>query len=72
MGGNVRDWTSTRVLEGEGEGSRDARVLRGGAWLMGRLHPRCAARGFLEPSYVAGIMGIRLVHSPGGDPIGEV
>src|SRR5262249_24652586 len=38
MGGNMRDWTATEVIEGEGAGVRVLRVLRGGAWNVNRFY----------------------------------
>jgi serine/threonine-protein kinase len=63
MAGNVRDWTSTQVVEGEGAETRVARVLRGGASRMNRIYERCAYRDFRAPTQVYGNVGFRWARS---------
>ena len=61
MAGNVRDWTSTEEVQGEGESARRSRVVRGGAWGNYRINPRCAARASYVPASVNGTVGFRVV-----------
>ena len=58
--GNVRDWTATERVEGEGANARVARVVRGGAWLMYRISARCASRVWSGPMDVSELIGLRL------------
>ena len=48
--GNVRDWTATEWVEGEGASARVARAVRGGAWLGQDIHTRCADRNWWPAS----------------------
>ncbi|MFC2172703.1 SUMF1/EgtB/PvdO family nonheme iron enzyme [Acidobacteriota bacterium] len=63
MGGNVRDWTSTEEIEGEGEEARHSRVVRGGSWDSTSFLCRCASRLSLPPAYVFGNISFRVVRS---------
>ena len=55
-GGNVREWTGTI-----GVGGRDQRVVRGGAWGIGRASSRCAYRDIYFREYVYDYIGFRVV-----------
>lgn len=66
MSGNIRDWTSTESIEGEGEQQRVYRVIRGGAWYGGRVSARCADRFWFEPPHVYFFVGFRLARSAEG------
>lgn len=63
MAGNVRDWTSTAVVEGEGPEARVARIIRGGAWGIDRVRARCASRGIYGPLAVDDNVGFRWARS---------
>ncbi|ACY18520.1 bifunctional serine/threonine-protein kinase/formylglycine-generating enzyme family protein [Haliangium ochraceum] len=65
MSGNIRDWTATESIEGEGENTHVYRVVRGGAWYGGRTSARCADRFWFEPPHVYFFVGFRLARSPG-------
>lgn len=65
MSGNIRDWTATESLDGEGEGAHCYRVVRGGAWYAGRVSARCADRFWFEPPHVYFFVGFRLARTPG-------
>ena len=56
MAGNARDWTTT-----PGEGERDTRVVRGGAWYGMRINSRCAYRDLSAPANVVDVIGLRVV-----------
>jgi serine/threonine-protein kinase len=74
MGGNVRDWTSTAIVEEAGvaaiaelgyqryRDAHDTRVVRGGAWSP--LIPRVTDRYWLPPDTVLAFIGFRLALSP--------
>ncbi|HEY3291658.1 MAG TPA: SUMF1/EgtB/PvdO family nonheme iron enzyme [Anaerolineae bacterium] len=77
MAGNVWQWTSSLPLpypyignDGrEDASSRDARVLRGGAFLSGFITSpknsvRSAARGVADPTYRNGFVSFRVVVAP--------
>jgi serine/threonine-protein kinase len=61
--GNVRDWTSSGVSEHEHR-SRDARIVRGGAFNLPAIITRSANRFWLAPSFVLNYVGFRLACSP--------
>jgi serine/threonine-protein kinase len=65
MSGNIRDWTATESLEGEGDRAHCYRVVRGGAWYGGRVSARCADRFWFEPPHVYFFVGFRLARTPG-------
>ncbi|MEM7246468.1 MAG: bifunctional serine/threonine-protein kinase/formylglycine-generating enzyme family protein [Acidobacteriota bacterium] len=44
LAGNARDWTSTLITRGEGEGARTSAILRGGGWYFTPLFSRSACR----------------------------
>ncbi|MFC2171666.1 formylglycine-generating enzyme family protein, partial [Acidobacteriota bacterium] len=60
MGGNMRDWTSTEEIHGEGNEARHTRVVRGGAWHFTSIGSRCAARNTNGPADVDGDLGFRV------------
>ena len=55
--GNVRDWT-------ESPGSRDTRIVRGGAFNLPDIITRSANRFWLAPNFVLNYVGFRLACSP--------
>ena len=55
--GNVRDWTESR-------GSRDTRIVRGGAFNLPDIITRPANRFWLAPNFVLNYVGFRLACSP--------
>ena len=61
MAGNVRDWTSTTVTEGEGEQARVSNVVRGGGWFSPELECQCANRYWYPPAWVFDFFGFRMV-----------
>lgn len=61
LGGNVRDWTSTVMSEGEGETARVSQVVRGGGWFSPELECRCANRYWFPRAFVYDFFGFRLV-----------
>ena len=65
MSGNMRDWTATESLEGEGDRAHSYRVVRGGGWYGGRVSARCADRFWFEPPHVYFFVGFRLACTPG-------
>ncbi|WP_428262523.1 protein kinase domain-containing protein [Haliangium sp.] len=65
MSGNIRDWTATESIQGEGEAKHSYRVVRGGAWYGGRISARCADRFWFEPGHVYFFVGFRLARTPG-------
>ncbi len=65
MSGNMRDWTATESLEGEGDRAHCYRVVRGGGWYGGRVSARCADRFWFEPPHVYFFVGFRLARTPG-------
>ncbi len=65
MAGNIRDWTATESVDGDGGDARVYRVVRGGAWYGGRVSARCADRYWFEPQHVYFFVGFRLACTPG-------
>ena len=61
MGGTARDWTSTEVVQGEGEAARRSRVVRGGSWAGPPTQCRCANRYSNEATVVLVLLGFRVV-----------
>ena len=59
----MRDWTSTEIVQGEGEGRRVSRVLRGGCWSDVARLCRAANRNWVEPTHCGGELGFRLSRS---------
>ena len=61
--GNIRDWTASGLGELE-RGSRDTRVVRGGAFNLPANITRSANRFWLAPNFVLNYVGFRLACSP--------
>ena len=55
--GNVRDWTASG-------GSRDTRIVRGGAFNLPDIITRSANRFWLAPNFILNDVGFRLACSP--------
>jgi len=64
MAGNAREWTATAWESGEGDRKRIMRVVRGGAWDLSQLAPRCATRDGYAPTDVRDDLGFRVVVDP--------
>ena len=58
--GNVRDWTAS-------PGSRDTRIVRGGAFNLPDIITRSANRFWLAPNFVLNYVGFRLSCSPSAE-----
>ena len=65
LGGNMRDWTSSEWMEGEGDQARLNYVVRGGAWSQDSVLCRCAHRMRYAELNVRGNVGFRLAYDPG-------
>jgi serine/threonine-protein kinase len=63
LGGNIRDWTSSEMVEGTGEAPRVVRDSRGGSWRGTARDPRAASRLGREPALVGDGVGMRLARS---------
>ena len=63
FGGNVRDWTSSELVQGTGPERRSGRVLRGGAWDLEARDCRSASRYWIEPGGLYPDLGFRLARS---------
>ncbi|MEM7246449.1 MAG: bifunctional serine/threonine-protein kinase/formylglycine-generating enzyme family protein [Acidobacteriota bacterium] len=63
-GGNVRDWTSTPVVEGVGEGARETRVVRGGAWINNDVYSHVASTYSGAHQRTFDFIGFRVVAEP--------
>ncbi|MFC2172274.1 SUMF1/EgtB/PvdO family nonheme iron enzyme [Acidobacteriota bacterium] len=63
LAGNIRDWTGTEVVEGEGKEARQNYVVRGGAWGITDIYSRSAYRSPREPRMVIGNVGFRVAHN---------
>ena len=60
MAGNARDWTSTVVLEGEGDDPRVNQVVRGGGWFNPEVESRCNTRYWYPQAHVHDFFTFRL------------
>ena len=63
MGGNIKDATSTRQIEGEGEHGRELVVIRGGTWSTTPNAARCAFRLWVYSHNPDQKIGFRLARS---------
>ena len=64
LAGNVRDRTSTEVIEGAGDDRRIRRIFRGGSWDNMEAICRSGQRTWLDPTVVSPLVGFRLVKTP--------
>ena len=64
MAGNVRDWTATVVVEGEGELARVSQIVRGGGWFNPEVESRCATRYWYPQAFVHDFFSFRLAKDP--------
>ena len=59
--GNIEEWTSTKLIQGEGDGARVGLVVRGGGWNAVASYARCAARFDYAAESCSDYLGFRIV-----------
>ena len=62
--GNLREWTSTRLVTGADDHEREWCVVRGGAWFAPALYSRVATRDWFAPGEASEQYGFRLAVTP--------